>query len=206
METKFKLNPKLIYSIPKEKNKKEQIIKILKKHQEIKFISFVGIDLWGNDTDEKIPVKYFIENIDEMLEKGIQTDGSSVDLANIATLEDARVDLIPDKEATWYVDYNYDNIDTTTNLPTGTLRIWSYLLHNGKYVDSRHILKKSLEEFKQFILEKLKNKTILESYHINSVEDIQNIEVMLGTELEFWVRTPYDVINVEKLIISQNLK
>lgn len=206
MESKFKLNSKLIYSIPKEKNKKEEIIKILKKHSEIKFISFVGVDLWGNDTDEKIPVKYFIENIDEMLEKGIQTDGSSVNLSNIATLEDARVDLIPDKEATWYVDYNYENIDSITKLPTGTLRIWSYLLHNGKYIDSRYILKKALDTFKQFILEKLNNRTILESYHINSIEDIENIEVMLGTELEFWVRTPYDAINVEKLVISQTLK
>ena len=29
---------------------------------------------------------------------------------------------------------------------------------------------------------------------------------MLGTELEFWVRTPYDAINIDKLVLSQTLK
>ena len=206
MENKFNLNSNLIYTIPQEKNTAKEITEILEKHKEIKFVSFVGVDLWGNDTDEKIPIKYFIENIDEMLEKGIQTDGSSVNLSNIATLDDARVDLIPDKQATWYIDYNYENIDVETKLPTGTLRIWSFLSHNGKYIDSRYTLKKSIEKFKKYIREKMDSKEILEKYNITSINEIENIEVMLGTELEFWVRTPYDAINIESLVISQTLK
>lgn len=47
----------LIYTIPKEKHTKENIKAILKSHSEIKFVSFVGVDLSGNDTDEKIPDK-----------------------------------------------------------------------------------------------------------------------------------------------------
>lgn len=49
----------LIYTIPKEKHTKENIKAILKSHSEIKFVSFVGVDLSGNDTDEKIPVSLF---------------------------------------------------------------------------------------------------------------------------------------------------
>lgn len=206
IENKFVLNKNLIYTIPETKNSKEDLIELLNNHKEIKFVSFVGIDLWGNDTDEKIPVQYFIKNIDTMLENGIQTDGSSVNLAEIATLSDARVDLIPDKEAIWYVDYNYENIDIETSLPTGTLRIWSFLRHNGEYIDSRYILRKSLNELKKYLLEKIKNKDILESYKIEAFDEIENIELMLGTELEFWVRTPYDAINIEKLVLSQTLK
>ncbi|MBR3697766.1 MAG: glutamine synthetase [Clostridia bacterium] len=206
MKSEFVLNKNLIYAIPTEKCNKESLIELLNDHKEIKFVSFVGIDLWGNDTDEKIPVDYFIDNIDDMLEFGIQTDGSSVNLAKIAILSDARVDLIPDKDSTWYVDYNYENIDTETNLPTGTLRIWSFLLHNGEYVDSRFVLKSSVEKVKKYLLKKIDNKDLLNLYNIDSINDVENIEVMLGTELEFWVRTPYDKIDVEELVLSQKLK
>ena len=51
----------LLYTIPKENHTKDQIIEILSNHPEIKFVSFVGIDLSGNDTDEKIPVNLFLE-------------------------------------------------------------------------------------------------------------------------------------------------
>ncbi len=206
MESKFVLNKRLIYVIPKESYEREKLIKLLNKHKEIKFVSLVAIDLWGNDTDEKIPVQYFIDNIDEMLKNGIQTDGSSVNLGQIAKLSDARVDLIPDKDAVWYVDYNYENIDTETNLPTGTLRIWSFLLHNGKFIDSRYILKQSIDKFRTYLLDKINNKSVLNSYKIEKFEDIQKMEIMLGTELEFWVRTPYDAVNIEKLVLSQTLK
>lgn len=206
MESNFKLNKGLIYTIPKENYSKDELLKILNAHKEIKFVSFVGIDLWGNDTDEKIPISYFIKNIEDILKNGIQTDGSSVNLGKIATISDAKVDLIPDKDSLWYVDYNYENIDFETGLPTGTLRIWSFLLHNGKYIDSRYILKNSVEKFKKYILDKFNNEKILKEYNIDKFDDIENIEVMLGTELEFWVRTPYDAINVEKLVLSQTLK
>ena len=43
--------------------KKEDIIATLKQHPEIKFVSLVGIDLAGNDTDEKIPMRVFLEDM-----------------------------------------------------------------------------------------------------------------------------------------------
>ena len=53
----------------------------------------------------------------------VQTDGSSVVLPGIATLNDGKVDLIPDPEVIWYIDYNYEHTDPITKLPIGTLRI-----------------------------------------------------------------------------------
>ena len=206
MEKSLILNKNLIYSIPPEKCNKSDIIELLNMHKEIKFVSFVGVDLLGNDTDEKIPVKFFLDNIDDMLEFGMQTDGSSVNLGQIATLSDARVDLIPDKDSVWYVDYNYENIDEDTGLPVGTLRIWSFLLHNGEYVDSRALLKDSVNKTKDFLLKNIDNKKLLDLYNIKSINDIENIELMLGTELEFWVRTPYNKINIEELVLSQKMK
>ena len=207
MENKFIYNKKLIYTIESSKCNKKGLLKILKKHKEIKFVSFVAVDLMGKDTDEKIPVEYFIKNMDELINGGIQTDGSSVDLGNIATLSDARVDLIPDKSVDWYVDYNYENIDPKTHLPTGTLRIWSYLLHNGNYIDSRHILKTSLTNLKEYLVEKVNNdKELLNYYGIERINSYDDIQFMLGTELEFWVRTPYDSINIHELVLSQSLK
>ena len=49
----------LLYTI-KTKTPKEEILKQLREHPEIKFVSLVVIDLAGNDTDEKILVKLFI--------------------------------------------------------------------------------------------------------------------------------------------------
>ena len=63
MEKRFFLEDNLLYTIPKEKYNKDDLSKIFEEHKEIKFVSFVGIDLWGNDTDEKIPVKYFLDNL-----------------------------------------------------------------------------------------------------------------------------------------------
>ena len=55
----------------------------------------VGIDLSGNDTDEKIPVKVFLDDINAFLNgAAVQTDGSSVVLPGIATLNNAKVDMI----------------------------------------------------------------------------------------------------------------
>ena len=207
MENKFIYQNKLIYTIDKNKCHKKELQKILKEHPEIKFVSFVAVDLNGKDTDEKIPIEYFIKNMEELIEGGIQTDGSSVNLGNLAILSDARVDLIPDKTVDWYVDYNYENIDSKTQLPTGTLRIWSYLLHNGKYVDSRHIVKTGLENFKKYLAEKLNHdKEYLSHYNIEQIKNYEDIQFMLGTELEFWVRTPFDSVNIHELVLSQSLK
>lgn len=206
MEKRFFLEDNLLYTIPKEKYNKDDLSKIFEEHKEIKFVSFVGIDLWGNDTDEKIPVKYFLDNFESMMNNGIQTDGSSVSLSSLATLSDARVDLIPDRNSTWYIDYNYENIDEITKLPVGTLRIWSFLMHNGTYIDSRNILCSSLEKFSNYMLEKINNTGYYNKLGIKEFSEIKDIKLMLGTELEFWVRTPYDAINIDKLVLSQTLK
>ncbi len=206
MEKRFFLDKNLIYTIPKEKYNKEDLTKIFDEHKEIKFVSFVGIDLWGNDTDEKIPVNYFLKNYDSMMSIGVQTDGSSVNLSTLATLSDARVDLIPDKNSNWYVDYNYENIDEVTSLPVGTLRIWSFLLHNNTYIDSRSILNTSINKFNNYILEKIKSTNYYKILGLKDMSEIKDVQMMLGTELEFWVRTPYDAINIDKLVLSQTLK
>ena len=110
----------LLYTIPKENHTKEQVKEILTNHPEIKFVSFVGIDLSGNDTDEKIPVNLFLDDLDSFLHGvAVQTDGSSVVLPGIATLNNAKVDMIADLHSKWFVDYNYNFIDSATNKPVG---------------------------------------------------------------------------------------
>ena len=77
----------LLYIIPKDKHSKEEVTNLLRNHPEIKFVSFVGVDLSGNDTDEKIPVNLFLDDLDSFLHGvAVQTDGSSVVLPGIATL------------------------------------------------------------------------------------------------------------------------
>ena len=49
----------LLYVIPAN-SEKEEILNTLKAHPEIKFVSLVGIDMAGNDTDEKIPMRVFL--------------------------------------------------------------------------------------------------------------------------------------------------
>lgn len=197
----------LIFSIPKSKHTKEDLEIIFEEHPEIKFVSVVGIDLSGNDTDEKIPAKLFLEDIDSFLEGvAIQTDGSSVMLPGIATLNDAKVDMIADLEATWFVDYNYEHIDPETNKPVGTLRIPSFLIHNNVAVDSRNILKSAIETFKNSLLDVFKrNPKTLEPYGIK-FEDIKEITTTSATELEFWVQTPNEKAHIEELSTSEVLQ
>lgn len=197
---------KLIYTIPKANHNKEDLIDIFNNHSEIKFVSFVGVDLSGNDTDEKIPVKIFLEDIDSFLHGvAIQTDGSSVVLPGIATLNDAKVDMITDLNCNWFVDYNYDHIDPLTKNPVGTLRIPSFLLHNNKPVCSRNILTASIDTFKTNLLKIFKNKPeTLEPFGI-TFEDIEEIVITSASELEFWVKTPNDTAQIEDLLTSEVL-
>ena len=58
----------LLYVIPAGTDK-EKILSMLKEHSEIKFVSLVGIDLAGNDTDEKIPIRIFLKDIDDSSSK-----------------------------------------------------------------------------------------------------------------------------------------
>ncbi len=197
------MNEDLIYVIKKEDISKEFILNTLKNHPEIKFISLVGIDLNGNDTDEKIPVKAFIKDIDLFLHGcAVQTDGSSVSLTSIATLNDAKVDIVIDKECNWFVDYNFHNLNKQ-NKPTGTLRIPSFLTHNNKYIDSRSVLKRSISYVKTSLMDMFKNnRGSLKEF---KYEDIDDIIINTATELEFWVKTPEEAINIEDLTTSEGL-
>ena len=146
----------LIYVIPAN-TAKEDIIKTLKAHPEIKFVSLVGIDLAGNDTDEKIPIGFFLKDIDSFYEgTAVQTDGSSVVLTGIATLNNAKVDMPIDPDVNWFVDYNMEHYDDELDKPVGTLRVPAFLIHEGKKVDSRAVLKDTLAYVKKELLDLFK--------------------------------------------------
>src|SRR5438270_4357311 len=87
------------------------------RYPNIRFVSLAGVDLGGNETDERIPVSSFLPDAETLLTGGVQTDGSSVVLPGIATLNNGKVDLIADPNARWIIDYNDENIDTVTDLP-----------------------------------------------------------------------------------------
>ncbi|MGH4117821.1 glutamine synthetase [Clostridium sp.] len=196
----------LIYVIPKEKHLEKDIKEILLAHTEVKFVSLVGIDLSGNDTDERIPMKIFLDDIGAFSKGAIQTDGSSVVFPGIATLNNAKTDMLADLDCNWFVDYNYENIDPETDLPIGTLKIPCFLIHNGIPVDSRSILKKSVECFKTTLNDLFKRyPSSLASFDFK-YEDIDEIILTSATELEFWVKTPNDRAHIEELSTSQVLK
>ncbi|MDD4088515.1 MAG: glutamine synthetase [Tissierellia bacterium] len=197
---------KMIYTIKTEYHDIENLTKILCEHNEIQFVSFMGVDIGGNGTDEKIPVKLFIKDMEEMLKFGIQTDGSSVELQGIAMLSDARVDLLPDCDCTWFVDYNYEYYNDENGLPVGTLKIPSFIIHKDKLVCSRSILKRAEAHFKNEINNVLKNTPhIAESLGFKH-DDIDEVLLTAATELEMWVKTPEQSADFEELHASQVLK
>ncbi|XZK75245.1 glutamine synthetase [Clostridium perfringens] len=201
------MNKDLLFTIPKKYHNKESLISIFEDHPEIKFVSLVGVDLAGNDTDEKIHSKLFLKDIDSFLHgTAVQTDGSSVVLPGIATLNNAKVDMIADLDCKWFVDYNYDFIDPLTNRPVGTLRIPCFLIHEDKAVDSRHILKNSIDTFKSNIFSLLKKyPETLNDLNIK-FDDIDDLLLTSATELEFWVKTPNDKALIEELSTSEVLQ
>ncbi|MGL4740496.1 MAG: glutamine synthetase [Sarcina sp.] len=197
----------LIYTIPKEKHNESDLKEIFNIHPEIKFISLVGVDLAGNDTDEKIPLNVFLDSIDEFLfGTAVQTDGSSVVLPGIATLNNAKVDMVADINVNWFVDYNYDLLDPINQKPIGTVRIPCFLIHDGKAVDSRKILRNSMDFLEEELTNILyENPELLEEY--NAVPtDIEKILLTSATELEFWVKTPNDKAHIEELTTSEVLQ
>lgn len=197
------LGSDLLYYLDKKNHSLEEIKRIINLYPEIKFVSLVGVDLGGNDTDEKIPISIFLEDLDKFLEEGIQTDGSSVVLPGIASLNNGKVDIIPDNDVKWFVDYNYDNIDLSTDKPVGTLRIPCFLKHNGEFIDSRSILKKVVTNFKNEIIELFSNNNMSKAFNI-SKDDIVDVILTSATELEFWVRTPENNnVKVKELSTSQ---
>ena len=55
---------KMLYNIPAGNHSIKEVTEILRSHPEVRFVSLVGIDIGGHDTDEKIPTKAFIENME----------------------------------------------------------------------------------------------------------------------------------------------
>jgi glutamine synthetase len=192
-----------------DEHDEETVRSRLMAHPEVKFVSFTGIDMGNHSTDEKIPVALFIEDMQKMLETGVQTDGSSVALPTIADLSNARVDIVPDLDANWFVEYNYNNKDYETGLPVGTLRIPSYLRHNGDtMVGSRIYLKEAVEKFTASLKKELEDHPYVFEHigGINSADEIDELLLTNATELEFWVKTPDDRADRDQLSIAQELK
>jgi len=194
----------LLYVIPAKKHGKEELVQLLKNRPEIKFVSLVGIDLAGNDTDEKIPIRLFLKDIEGFFNgSAVQTDGSSVVLTGIATLNNAKVDMVIDPDVNWYVDYNYEHIDEETGKPVGTLRIPSFLIHDGVRVDSRSILAQTLSYVKSELIALCRNYPGVSGFDGFTAEEIEDVVFTAGTELEFWVKTPAEKAQVEELSASQ---
>lgn len=199
---------KMLFTIPPDKHSEADVKEILSKHPEVRFVSLVGIDVGGHDTDEKIPTAVMLDNYEKFMQAGVQTDGSSVVLPKIADLNNAKVDIIPDRSVNWYVDHNYKHTDTETGLPVGTLRIPSFLVHNDTAeVGSRVILRDAVYNFKRDLLKIIQeNPYIFQELPFDATEEIEEINLTSATELEFWVKTPDDNADSESLSTAQSLK
>ncbi len=196
----------MLYTIKPEYHGISDLKKILEEHPEIQFVSFMGVDIGGNGTDEKIPIKLFIKDMEDMLRYGIQTDGSSVELQGIADLNDARVDILPDLDCNWFVDYNYEYLSDENGLPVGTLKIPSFIIHSEKQVCSRSILKRATNNFKEQLSEILKrNPEICKGFGFR-YDELKEVLLTSATELEMWVKTPEQSADFEELHTSQVLK
>ncbi len=196
----------MIYTLKPEHHNIGDLTKILNEHPEIQFASLMGVDIGGNGTDEKIPIKLFIKDMEEMIKFGIQTDGSSVELQGIADLNNARVDLLPDAECNWFIDYNYEHFNDNNGLPVGTLKIPSFIIHDGKLVCSRSILKRAENHFKNELNSVLKAHPEVSKSLNFRYEDLDEILLTVATELEMWVKTPEQSADFEELHASQVLK
>ena len=196
----------LLYVVPASERTPQGLRALLSAQQQIRFVSLSGVDLGGNDTDEKIPVSHFLGNAEEYLTGGVQTDGSSVVLPGIATLNDGKVDLVADTGVRWYVDYNHELPDPATGLPVGTLRIPSFLKHRDRFIDSRAILKRTMESAGARLSALLAKHPAAAKAAGFDPRQVERYELVAATELEFWVRTPGVNIATESLAVSQILQ
>lgn len=199
---------RMLFCIPPELHEEDALQQCLAKHPEVKYVSLVGMDIVGHDTDEKIPVGLMLKDYESFMRDGTQTDGSSVLLPGIADISNARVDLIPDRDSYWFVDHNWDNLDEETGLPVGTLRIPAILVHNSKSeIGSRAILRDAEKVFKEGIVDALRsNPYVFEYLPFKSADDIEEICLTSATELEFYVKTPHEVADKVRLHTSQVMK
>lgn len=194
----------MLYRVVPSEQKPAVLKKLLTAHPEVKFVSMMGVDFAGNDTDEKIPVQEFLKDVQGFMTGcAIQTDGSSVVLPGIATLNDGRVDLKVDTNVNWYVDYNYEHFDADTGKMVGTLRIPCFLIHNGKHVCSRSILADTLAYVEKELLGLLKKYPHVAGLEHIDGRKVKHLEFTCATELEFWVKTPSEDAPVEALSSSQ---
>lgn len=196
----------MLYVIKSEGRTLEKIKRELKASPQIKFVSVVAVDLGNNHTDERIPMHVFLNDIKKFLTEGVQTDGSSVVLPIIAEINNAKVDLIPDTDVNWLVDYNYGHIDENTGLPVGTLLIPATLVHDNTYCDSRSILKASSEHFTNTIMSLLETHDDFCAEFGVKFEEIEKVNLTTATELEFWVKSPDSRAEERLLSVSQVLK
>lgn len=197
-------NSEMLYCVKPSEQKPAILKKLLTAHNEVKFISLMGVDFAGNDTDEKIPVEKFLQDVQSFITgMVVQTDGSSVVMPGIATLNDARVDLKVDNNVNWYVDYNYEHFDEKIGKMVGTLRIPCFLIHNGEHVCSRSILSDTLNYVEKELLKELKKYPHIAGLEHIDCNKIKNLVFTCATELEFWVKTPSEDAPVEALSSSQ---
>ncbi len=196
----------LLYTVAEADRNPEGLRKLLPRHPQIRFVSLTGVDLGGNDTDEKIPVGHFLKNTEEYLFGGVQTDGSSVVLPGIATLNDGKVDLIADPGVRWYVDYNDGHADPEHGGPVGTLRIPSFLKHGKRLVDSRALLGAAEQSMGRRLADIFHRRPEAARACGLDPKKIRRFELVAATELEFWVRTPGKDIARESLAVSQILQ
>ena len=193
----------LLYVIPAH-TPKDDVLKLVEAHSEIKFVSLVGIDMAGNDTDEKIPVQVFLKDIDDFYAgTAVQTDGSSVVLTGIATLNNAKVDMPIDSSVNWFVDYNMEHYDEERGKPVGTLRIPSFLVHEGKRVGSRTVLADTLAFVKKELLDLFKKNPKISGIESVDGKEVEDIQFTSATELEFWVKTPLEEAAIAEMSASQ---
>jgi len=195
---------KIQWVVPSQYKAVDSLKTFLTAKPEIKFVSLAGVDFLGNDTDERIPVRHFIDNMEDIFSGGIQTDGSSVNLPGIATLSDAKIDFVIDTSARWFIDHNYENL-TDEGVPISTLRIPIFFKHHEKMCCSRSVLKKSCEYVEKEFLKLFEEHPALLPENVK-IEDMKSIRYTLGTELEFWVRTPLNDVPARELEVSQMLK
>lgn len=199
-------NDSLLYRIDPEEHDKDSLLTLLKEHPEIRFVSLAGVDLVGHETEEKIPIQNFIDDLDEFL-YGVatQSDGSSFYLPNIATVDNAKVDMVADLNRTWFIDYNFEHIDQETGLHVGTLKIPCFLYHDGKAVDSRHALLRAMEYAEKNSKKMITNSSSFQKQFGFGVHDIDEIKITAATELEFWAMTPQSQRTKFELSTSEGL-
>ncbi|PKK39912.1 Glutamine synthetase, clostridia type [Clostridiaceae bacterium JG1575] len=180
---------------------------ILCEHPEIRFVSIAGVDLMGHETDEKIPVSVFLKDLELFLQgTAVQTDGSSVILPGIATLNNAKIDMQVDGSVKWWLDVNEELVDEKTQRPVTTLKIPCTLIHDGLAVDSRSILKRAVTAFEQTLFELLKEHPEALALFDLGDDAIESVSLSAATELEFWVKTPEEHRDLSELSASQELK